>query len=1449
MDKRLKFLLGVLTVFIIAVYFLNIAVGVPQFLKEDIINFLEEIIGGEISVAEISFWPLTKINLTEVSFTDDFHNNIDIEEVNLIYHFNFFAGDKNWLELDLIKLKSPAVEINNLFFDKEIQKDQEIRDMEMVLPEFFSGLVVNISDGKLNSKLEDYQFKLNNFSLSLSAVQTTEFELNFNGTAEINYLNLGQKNKIKDLQLDELKASLDYRNGKLILAAESRNLPLHFLEDYINAEQLSYADYRVDLRSLNGTADINTFLEMKNLTVEEYAVEVNLNSASMSADIENSSPKAVLEQQKLDIEIPESKLAFSGPQLKSSMASTEVSVNGSIFTAAFDYMEESGYRLKLEAEDISPEDISNKYIKKGNFDISALLEGNREKLTSITADLKAEKFNILDKNIEKAAASIRMEEKVIYVDNFSAQISASAQISLQGNYSLNSGKYLVSSKADNIVLSDIPEGLQNYIPDNYKKQISGEKLNFDINVGGIYNGKNDLSAAGEVNLDFNLKNLNDSVKLSTSFWYKDSTIYLGKAAVDSSLGKLDIIGSIDFANKIFAIRYAGTQIDVSLLELSSLGVLPFDSRLSYVNGGISGKFKNPEISLQARMPFLEYQNYRIEEINLRTKYNEHRLNIEEFEMRVDDAKITGRGYIDKPLSESANQAAITLKTENLFYSSLSDFLKLDLPFSGELKAELNLSGNIRDPKVVFSINSENTILKTAEREFELKTLQAAVIRKNEKFNLNNLKVSDGNISLTASGNYNLNSGLDINFNIDNIVPADYLNIEGFSGVITADGNISGQISSPAVKFSLNSKEMEYYGLDLNIENSNFRYFKNSLYFDQFSFKAAEGNYNLEGKISKLLDLPELKLKLMVDSASVNSILSSFSLIDPFRDEILFNGEVDITGTVLEPEAAVNLDGNFSDSPKSKFSLNGNIDNNLEIYIKGHNIWLNYTDKRSAVKISAEGRADFEGQINGSIDYPLLRLEHNLDQLKINDTAIEKVEGEIVLENFSRVSARENISIKQGGNMYVDSTYMPKDNNLNTALEVEKFPLALIMSLFSQKYSTDGLIDGKVKISGDPLAPKMSGKLNVNGQKLDLNISDPIKNYSGNIEFKGDKIDISALNGRFGDGNFKISGFIKPFTGGNEAWNLNLNGKELYFDVGSLKGNFDADISMTGPLLNPLVSGDLKTYDFIVGIPFKWPHNSGSSGENNFEIRLDLNITPGKNVRVKNPNIDVTVAGGSLRLFLADGDLRMEGRLTAERGVFNYYGNRFELQSGTLTFTPFAEDDIPSLQILARTFAGRTEITVNLDGPVDNMRTTFSSSPELSQQEILNLLTSRGALGSAITGEEIEVQSVIRQELIRIVNSAFQTDVVDRLETDMESALSLDRLEINTYQYGLEREFAVYLGKNLSDKFYLEYASIFTEDEREREWSFQYLLTEKTKLKGSWLGDDEYRISIETGFEF
>ena len=234
-------------------------------------------------------------------------------------------------------------------------------------------------------------------------------------------------------------------------------------------------------------------------------------------------------------------------------------------------------------------------------------------------------------------------------------------------------------------------------------------------------------------------------------------------------------------------------------------------------------------------------------------------------------------------------------------------------------------------------------------------------------------------------------------------------------------------------------------------------------------------------------------------------------------------------------------------------------------------------------------------------------------------------------------------------------------------------------------------------------------------------------------------------------------------------------------------------------------------------------------------------------------MEIIVQRGSLNLqfnnSLAD-PLSLEGRLRSQEGEFTYYSSYFNLENAEAVFSPVNENDIPELSVNAVTYAGGYEISINLRGPANNMRITLSSNADLTQDEILNLLSTRGALGSAIIGgEDIGVQNIIWQELTRIVNSFLQQGVISDLESDVETIFSLDRAEIDALQFGMEREFTIYLGKNITDRLYIEYANYFNQEGRGEELSFEYQLTEPTVLKGTYFGDQEYQISIETEIEF
>ena len=374
-----------------------------------------------------------------------------------------------------------------------------------------------------------------------------------------------------------------------------------------------------------------------------------------------------------------------------------------------------------------------------------------------------------------------------------------------------------------------------------------------------------------------------------------------------------------------------------------------------------------------------------------------------------------------------------------------------------------------------------------------------------------------------------------------------------------------------------------------------------------------------------------------------------------------------------------------------------------------------------------------------------------------------------------------------------------------------------------------------------------------GSKLNVGIWAPVENYSGTISLDNNQAVINNFKGDFVDGKFQLGGAFNLFDLDN-FWDLSLSAKELYFDYGSLEGSFDPELKFKGPLASPLLSGEIELYNFQVGIPFKWPAASGGeAADDAFIPRIDLELIPTNNVRVKNSNMNVLVENGDLSLNFnhrRQNQLMMDGRLRSSEGRFNYYSSRFSLNSAEVRFTPVDEGDIPTLQVNATTYASGNEINVNLSGPANDMRINFSSSPQMTEEEILNLLSSQGALGSAVVGgEDLSIQQIILQELVRLTNGFLQEDLISDIESDFQDEFSLDRMEIDAFNYGLEREFAVYLGENLNNRLYLEYAAFFTDEGREDEISFQYKLTNTTKLKGTYFGEDEYQISIETEIEF
>jgi translocation and assembly module TamB len=104
-----------------------------------------------------------------------------------------------------------------------------------------------------------------------------------------------------------------------------------------------------------------------------------------------------------------------------------------------------------------------------------------------------------------------------------------------------------------------------------------------------------------------------------------------------------------------------------------------------------------------------------------------------------------------------------------------------------------------------------------------------------------------------------------------------------------------------------------------------------------------------------------------------------------------------------------------------------------------------------------------------------------------------------------------------------------------------------------------------------------------------------------------------------------------------------------------------------------------------------------------------------------------------------------GRISLTSGEVFFLGKRFEIQSGTIAFANTVRTE-PVVSLYVNTVVDRYTITVNLTGPIDRLKITYTSDPSLSTADIINLLafgqTTADAASNASTPASVAAESAV-----------------------------------------------------------------------------------------------------------
>ncbi len=256
------------------------------------------------------------------------------------------------------------------------------------------------------------------------------------------------------------------------------------------------------------------------------------------------------------------------------------------------------------------------------------------------------------------------------------------------------------------------------------------------------------------------------------------------------------------------------------------------------------------------------------------------------------------------------------------------------------------------------------------------------------------------------------------------------------------------------------------------------------------------------------------------------------------------------------------------------------------------------------------------------------------------------------------------------------------------------------------------------------------------------------------------------------GNLAMSGALAggaSITGGLQLGTVELRIPETGFGAG---GSLDGLTHVGAP---PAVRATLARAGQT---------GSGSGGGSGAEYGLGISIAAPSAVFIRGRGLDAEL-GGSLTVGGTTRDVVTTGGVSLIRGRLDILGNRLALTEGTATLRGSLD---PSLRLLAETDVDDVSVRIAVEGFASNPSVTFSSSPDLPEDEILARLVFGRGLDQISAFQALKLASAIAT-----LSGKGGAGTIGRLR----EGFGLDDLDVTTNAEGdLELSAGTYISDNI-----------------------------------------------------
>ena len=1010
-------------------------------------------------------------------------------------------------------------------------------------------------------------------------------------------------------------------------------------------------------------------------------------------------------------------------------------------------------------------------------------------------------------------------------------------------------------------------------------------------------------SAGATELDLEGFYVNDA---NASFYFADNNLTLDYLSANlPNNGTLGVEGTIiDTTN--LNLNFYGAHVDMALLkrfneQLDMSGLADF-------KGTVNGDTSNPNVNLQLSAidnSKREGKNFvgklfkqPFDSIQLALSGSLEGINIDKFDLEK-DGQIKWKIIEGNVSLTGEKKINLQLDTTTVRAEDIAALVAPDQPITGNVSNTVKITGTIDNPQVTGNIKFK----RGSYNGFLLSGMTGDYFLEGDILRLQDFEITSPMVDMVLNGTINKNTRV-----MDFVVQGKDVRLERFKSKLpenyTAEGHtifegvIKGTPDVPIFDGTLKAEEITLNGVALTDVYGHLESNGMNVYLDDFHFNDGEASCQMQ--VSMNLQSENISGEIEVTNANIGRMFIIAAQKNDLLDGTL-NSKILVSGTLSKPTGslfgeisqgalaghdihAVKVDARLLNNivyvnqfegkqgDKGTFDLNGSADlgGELGLRLVAKDLELGIFSAAAGYNIDMVGTSNIVADLKGTVDNPFAEVLLTATG-GIRGSTFDLLHGHFLLKDW-RVNVEElTVQRELGGKTYGASAEgyiplraltatskenLPANEQLDLTVSLDGADLSLLPVLSSYVAWGIGDLDGAVKITGTATNPQVNGKISLNDGSVKIKgMKTLIEHINIAMAFKGERFDIENFSGNLGSGTFALTGgFSFPnldFTDYNfDFAAVNLDIDSNVFD-GILNANFNFSEGTIYHWTLPKLSGQINLDKCRFGIP-----DITTDDEPLPNIILDVSLNLGDKVHFYEPNffgikMDAYFTGNA-RFEGTTNHPKTSGLIKVKRGgTLTYLESVFNIREGEAHFNQVGSF-MPTVHFAADTRIANTKIFLKVDGQPNNMDLNLTSSPEMTQEEIIKLLTLRDAYSkggdNTLTGADALAIGLQITVLSEIEDALRQTLGIDQFRVSRGSGSMFESHNPGDQNANTrDKDYNLTIGKYIGDKFMVRYTRGFG-SHRVNRYGIRYDFNDSMGLTIEKEGKD-FIFSIEAQYKF